>query len=281
VLQATTPNAKAVPPTEPRPAFSDADAREGQQALLRSCARMKDRFAIFDVPEGMSPDQAVAWADDLRAEAGQYAAVYYPWLVVPDLQQVGVVRRLPPSGHITGMAAGVDRRIGVHKPPANERLEDVYGMEREVDAPVHGQLNDAAVNVIRAFPGRGLRAAGTRTLTDADHAEWLFVNVRRLFLMIEASIEQSSQWAAFEPNRPDRWRELDRVVRYFLDDLWRGGQLDGATADEAYYVQCDDATNPPDQIDAGRMTCLIGAQPPRPAEFVIVRLGRTVNPTPS
>ncbi len=180
----------------------------------------------------------------------------------------------PPSGHVAGMVARVDRRDGVHKPPANERLDGVRGVERDLDTELHGQLNDDSVNVIRAYPARGVRVAGARTLASTDFPEWRFVHVRRLLLMIEESIDQATQWAVFESNRQEMWRAIDRAVRNFLDAQWRAGRLDGATPEDAFTVVCDESTNPEREANLGRFTCVISVAPPQPAEVVVVRLGR-------
>jgi phage tail sheath protein FI len=134
-------------------------------------------------------------------------------------------------------------------------------------------LNDESVNVIRTFNGRGVRIAGARTLS--SDSEWRYVNVRRLLLMIERALERSTQWLVFEPNNQDLWRDVDRVLRSFLEDLWRRGMLDGATAAEAFDVACDERTMSGDDIDRGHLIGTIGVQPPWPAEFVIARIGRT------
>ena len=150
-------------------------------------------------------------------------------------------------------------------------------MRWQVDDIRHGVLNERGINVIRSFNGRGIRVAGARTLS--SDIEWRYVNVRRLMTMIEEAIDESTQWTVFEPNNRDLWRDIDRVVRGFLDALWRRGMLDGATAEEAYFVRCDETTNPPEETDAGRVICLVGVQPPWPAEFVVVRIGKTQGAT--
>jgi uncharacterized protein len=144
-----------------------------------------------------------------------------------------------------------------------------------VDDVAHGTLNDAGINVIRLFNGRQIRIGGERTLADPSDPQWTYINVRRLLIMIERSIRASTHWTVFEPNNPVLWRELDRVVRSFLQGLWQRGFLDGSKQEEAYSVQCDQATNPPWETDQGRMICEIGVLPPWPAEFVIVRIGVT------
>lgn len=257
------------------PAFTEPAIMELQNTLVRQCERLKDRVAILDVPrlngQDLPPPAVIAWRNRF---ATRYAALYYPWLRVPDpLSLDGLLCDVPPCGHIAGIYARVDRQVGVHKPPANEVLAYAQDVSIQVDDLLHGVLNDQAVNVIRAYRGRGLRLAGERTLS-AD-PEWRYINVRRLLIMIEEAIDQQTQWIVFEPNNPDLWREVDRVVRSFLDGLWRRGMLDGATAADAYAVTCDETTNPPEETEMGRLICRIGVQPPWPAEFVVVRIGKT------
>jgi hypothetical protein len=243
---------------------------DAHQAMMASCLRAKDRIALLDLAPTMTPAAAVAYPDQLPHES--IAAIHYPWLIVDDaLRLRGPVRAVPPSGHVAGMFARVDRRRGVHKPPANEALEGVYDTGFALDAPTHGLLNDAGINAIRAIPGRGILVLGARTL-DPD-IKWRYVNVRRLFLMIEQALDQELQSLVFEPNNPQLWREIRRSVGGFLDRLWQLGMLDGDTAADAYTVRCDDTTNPPWETEQGRVTCVIGVQPPYPAEFVIVRIG--------
>jgi uncharacterized protein len=246
------------------------DLATAHEAVMASCLRARDRMALLDLPPAMTPDAAAAYPGSLSRDS--IGALYYPWLVVDDaLRLRGNVRAVPPSGHVAGMFARVDRRRGVHKPPANEALEGVYDTGRPLDAATHGLLNDAGVNAIRAVPGRGILVLGTRTL-DPD-IKWRYVNVRRLFLMIEQNLDKELQSLVFEPNNPQLWREIRRSVSGFLDRLWQLGMLDGDTAADAYTVRCDDSTNPPWETEQGRVTCVIGVQPPYPAEFVIVRIG--------
>ena len=264
---------------EQPPAFNEGQIRAIQAQLIGQCERLKDRMAILDIPrfnnQEMTQAAVHAWRNEFSTK---YAALYYPWLMVPDpLRLDGLLRPIPPSGHVAGVYARVDQRVGVHKPPANEVLEGTRDVSTAVDDVDHGDLNEQGVNVIRSYSGRGVRVAGARTLS--RDSEWRFVNVRRLLIMIEEAIDEGTQWTVFEPNNPDLWREVDRVARSFLDGLWRRRMLDGATAEEAYLVRCDETTNPADVTERGQMICLIGVQPPWPAEFVIVRIGKTENGT--
>ena len=258
------------------PALNDTDMARLQRALVRQCETLHDRFAILDPRIGdESPTQVLNWRRQFET---RYAALYYPWLRVPDpLELDSVLRLVPPSGHVAGVYARGDLRVGVHRPPANVEVESALDVATRVNDAQHGDLNDQGVNVIRPYNGRGIRVAGARTLSSDPLAR--YVNVRRLLIMLVEAFESQTQWATFEPNNPDLWREADRAARSLLDDLWRRGALDGATAEAAYSVRCDAATNPPAETEAGRMICEIGVQPPWPAEFVIVKIGRTESGT--
>ena len=136
----------------------------------------------------------------------------------------------------------------------------------------HDQLNPSGINCIRAFPGRGIRVWGARTLS--SEAEWRYLNVRRLFNYLEESILNGTQWVVFEPNDDALWARIRRTVSDFLVNQWRAGALFGLTPGEAFYVQCDRETNPAEGIDAGQVVCQIGIAPVKPAEFVIFRLSQ-------
>ncbi len=258
------------------PAFSEAEISNLQQALVRHCEELRNRVAVLDARyEDRTPPAVLDWR--LQFDTS-FAGLYWPWLAVNDpLQLEGLVRQVPPSGHMAGIFARNDLRIGVHKAPANEIVEGAKDLTAGIAEVQHGDLNSSGVNVIRAISGRGLRIMGARTL--ASDQSLRYMNVRRLLIMIEESIDRSCQWTVFEPNNPDLWRQISRVARNFLDTLWRKNMLDGATARDAYFVKCDETTNPESETGAGRLTCLVGVQPPWPAEFVIVRIGKTESST--
>ena len=260
------------PPLEFPPPFGDSDIDAVYRALVAHCEKLRFRFAILETRDGLLPELAIA----ARAQSdSKYAAIYYPWVLVDDpLRLTGLARRVPPSGAVAGVFARTDRRRGVHKPPANEVVEGALDVGFDVDEVVHGILNDADVNVLRAFPGRGIRVYGARTV--AADILWRYVNVRRLVSMIEKAIDRGTQWTVFEPNAVPLWREIDRVVRSYLETLFRQGLLDGTSSEEAYFVKCDESTNPPEALE-GRVVCRIGVQPPYPAEFVVIVIGKTQN----
>jgi hypothetical protein len=163
---------------------------------------------------------------------------------------------------------------GVHKAPANEALRGALNLTYRLTAEEQGELNQNGVNCIRFFLREGIRIWGARTVADGS-SEWRYLNVRRLFTMIEESIAQSTRWIVFEPNDQSLWKSIRRDIGAFLTRLWRDGALMGATPDEAFFVKCDAETNPPDVIDAGQVVTLIGVAPVKPAEFIIFRISQS------
>jgi hypothetical protein len=263
------------PPTDParRQAMLD-HAGKVQGAMLDHCTTMWDRFAILDAPPGLSPQEIKGYRDTkLSSSSSKYGALYYPWIWVgnPDSKAARQTPdlMLPPSGHLAGVYARVDQTRGVHKAPANEDIRGVTRFERNLINSEQDLLNPAGINCLRAFPGRGNLVWGARTLARADELEWMYVNVRRLFIYIEKSIYEGTQWAVFEPNDMDLWERVKRSVSVFLTRVWRDGALFGATPDEAFYVRCDAALNPAANRDLGILTVEVGLAPVKPAEFVV------------
>jgi phage tail sheath protein FI len=254
--------------------FGDDEIRDAQIDIINSCIRRRDRMAILDMPPVDRRRAIASMKTPGRWPDTSFAAFYHPWIVVADPARFdGIVRHVPPSGHVAGMYARVDRQRGVHKPPANQPLEGAFDLREGIDDASHGELNDNRINAIRAIPGRGILVLGVRTL-DPD-VRWRYVNIRRLFSAIEEALDEQMQWVTFEPNSTRLWRDVDRAVRGLLERLYRAGMLDGETSEQAYVVRCDASTNPSPATDEGRVTCVIGIQPPYPAEFVVVRIGVT------
>jgi hypothetical protein len=186
-----------------------------------------------------------------------------------DLQS-GVPRLVPPSGHVLGLYARTDDERGVWKAPANDVLRGVFDLEYPINAEQQGVLNPKGVDVIRQFPGRGIRVWGARTLS--SNSLWKYVSVRRLFIFLEHSIYEGTQWVVFEPNDEKLWARVKDTIRLFLRTQWRNGAMMGLTEDEAFTIACDRSTMTQDDILNGRLVCEIGIAPVRPAEFVIFRI---------
>jgi Bacteriophage tail sheath protein len=242
-----------------------------QLAMIAHCELMGDRMAIIDPPPGLSPQQVREWRTDLAGYDSKYAALYYPWVKVYD-PATGTNQYIPPSGHMAGIWARNDATRGVHKAPANEVVRGAIALETQLTKAEQELLNPIGVNCIRAFPGRGVRVWGARTLS--SDAAWRYLNVRRLFNYLEESILNGTQWVVFEPNDDALWARIRRTIGAFLTMEWRRGALFGLTPDEAFYVRCDRETNPAESIDAGQVVCEVGVAPVKPAEFVIFRLAQ-------
>ena len=242
-----------------------------QMAMYEFCERNGYCFAILDAPPDLNPQQVKEWRLSANYDS-KYAALYYPWIQVADLSGEGSMRLVPPSGHMAGIYARSDVERGVHKAPANEVVSGATGLAMQVTKGEQDILNPLGVNCIRSFPGRGIRVWGARTLS--SDAAWRYINVRRLFNMIEESIERGTQWVVFEPNDPDLWARVRRDVRAFLSVIWRSGALFGLTPDEAFYVKCDEETNPQEIRDLGQLIIEVGIRPVKPAEFVIFRISQ-------
>lgn len=236
-----------------------------QVAMIAHCELMGDRMAILDPPPGLNAQQIREWRVDKAGYDSKFATLYWPWVSTGN-------GYLPPSGFIAGIWGRNDDTRGVHKAPANEIVRGAIGLETQITRKEHDLLNPVGINCIRAFPGRGIRVWGGRTLS-SDPA-WRYLNIRRLFNYLEESILTSTDWVVFEPNDHALWAKLRRTISAFLVNEWRKGALFGLTPDEAFYVKCDDETNPAEGIDAGEVICEIGVAPVKPAEFVIFRLSQ-------
>jgi hypothetical protein len=243
-----------------------------QQTIIDYCEAVRYCFAILDTPPGLMPQETAEWRKTVNYDTTR-AAVYYPWVEIADMtDNAGRTRTVPPSGHIAGVYARVDNTRGVHKAPANEIMRSVLGLEVQITKGENDILNPLGVNAIRSFPGRGIRIWGARTLS--SDASWRYINVRRLFSMIEESIERGTQWVVFEPNDQALWGRVKRDVSAFLKQVWRTGALFGQSPQQAFYVKCDEELNPPEARDLGQLVVEIGIAPVKPAEFVIFRVSQ-------
>jgi phage tail sheath protein FI len=242
-----------------------------QLGMIAHCELMGDRMAILDPPPGMNAQQVKEWRVDKAGYDSKFAALYWPWTKVAD-PSTGQLGFIPPSGLVAGIWGRNDDTRGVHKAPANEVIRGVVDLEVRLTKNEHDLLNPLGINCIRAFPGQGIRIWGARTLS-SDPA-WRYVNERRLFNFLEESILAGTNWVVFEPNDVALWARIRRTISAFLVMQWRAGALFGQTPDEAFYVKCDDETNPAEGIDAGQVVCEIGVAPVKPAEFVVFRLAQ-------
>jgi len=282
------------------PGYTDAASYD---AVLAHCEKMKDRIGILDAPGDVeditmltqvATSKATSSSEgggagksggtkELSGDAGRglrarqsdggYAAFYFPWITVRDPLAANELVNVPPSGHLAGIWARTDATRGVHKAPANEAVRGALNLTYLLTREEQGILNQSGVNCIRSFAREGIRVWGARTIADGS-SEWRYLNVRRLFNMIEESIATSTRWIVFEPNDRTLWKSIRRDITAFLTRLWRDGALMGRTPQEAFFVKCDEETNPTDVIDAGIVVTLIGIAPVKPAEFIVFRISQ-------
>jgi phage tail sheath protein FI len=239
-----------------------------QAALIGHCELLKDRFAILDPPDRENIDEIGAFRQVLDTE---FAALYYPWLVTVDPSTSQNVH-VPPSGHLAGIYADTDINRGVHKAPANVVIQGINltgGLAADITKREQDVLNPVGINALRFFPGLSQRVWGARTLS--SDTNWKYINVRRLFIYVEKSIFIGTQWVVFEPNNDQLWALVRQSISAFLATVWQTGALAGTTQDQAFFVQCDRTTMTQDDLDNGRLICIIGLAPVYPAEFVIFR----------
>lgn len=242
-----------------------------QSALITHCEMTGSRFAILDAPFNATTIDQLLWHRDQYNTT--YAAIYHPWLLAfdPLLKKNSYT---PPSGAMAGIYARVDNTRGVWKAPANEVVRNVIGLSVNYNEADQGKLNPKGVNLIRSLPGMGIRVWGARTCS--SDSNWKYVNVRRLFIYIEESIKANTSWAVFEPNDENLWSRVSGTIHVFLTTLWRDGALAGSSADEAFFVNVGRTTMTQDDISNGRLICVIGVAPVRPAEFIIFRITQKI-----
>ena len=238
-----------------------------QLSLVSHCERLGSRFAVLDIPrDSLSVADIMAQRDIVDSD---YCAMYHPWLQVFDpLDKKDIF--IPPSGAMLGVYARSDNTRGVHKAPANETVAACTGLRCNYNTGEQDMLNPKGVNLIRRMPGLGIRVWGARTASSKP--QWKYINVRRLFIYLEETIKANTGWVVFEPNDELLWIRVKRTIEVFLEGVWRSGALAGGTAAEAFFVDIGPSTMSKDDIDNGRLICVIGVAPVKPAEFVIFRL---------
>jgi phage tail sheath protein FI len=244
------------------------EARTIARLLIAHCEKLRYRVAVLDSGDGQT-------LTDVRAYRGQMdttrAALYYPWVRAFDPFSEREIH-LPPSGFVAGIYARTDIERGVHKAPANEVVRLAVGFELLLNRGQQEVLNPEGINCLRFFEGRGFRVWGARTAS--SDPEWKYLNVRRYFAYLERSIDKGTQWAVFEPNGEDLWANVRATVEDFLFNEFQSNHLLGSKPAEAYFVRCDRTTMTQNDLDNGRLVCLVGVAPLRPAEFVIFRIGQ-------
>jgi uncharacterized protein len=254
-----------------------------QSNIIDHCENLHDRVAILDAP----PNPSDLTEGNIKVMTNtDYGALYFPRIKVfdivtkltnPDVEEGEIY--VSPSGHVAGIYARVDHTRGVHKAPANEPVHGALGLEHQISKALQDGLNPGGVNCIRNINGK-INVWGARTIGGDLNADTKYISTRRLLIFLEKSIDQGTQWVVFEPNDRALWAKIVRNVSAFLTNVWRDGALFGSTPQEAFYVRCDDETNPFDERELGKVTTEIGVAIVKPAEFVIFRVQQWAGPQP-
>lgn len=238
-----------------------------QLALVAHCENTASRFAVLDIPREKKKVADVQTHRNIFDST--YASMYNPWLQVFDpLEKRNIF--IPPSGSVIGIYSRTDQTRGVHKAPANEVVRSCIGLDCQYNKGEQDILNPKGVNLIRYFTGQGIRVWGARTCS--SNTLWKYINVRRLFIFLEESIKRGTNWVVFEPNDDKLWARVSRTIDAFLTRVWLDGALMGSSPGEAFFIKVDRSTMTQDDIDNGRLICVIGVAPVKPAEFVIFRI---------
>lgn len=235
-------------------------------ALVGHCETLKNRVAVLDMPKDISKTKDLIEYRNMIDSS--YAAMYHPWIQVFD-RSSNKPDFVPPSGAVLGVYSRTDINRGVHKAPANETVF-CTGLKTNYTKAEQDILNPEGINLIRSFPGQGIRIWGAKTAS--SNSAFKYINVRRLFIYVEESIKANTNWVVFEPNDATLWQRVNMTVSSFLDSMWRTGMLAGSSASEAYFVEIGPSTMTRDDIMNGRLICNIGIAPSRPAEFVVFRV---------
>lgn len=262
-------------PTAEATPLDPADSRQLQMLMIDQCERLHYRVALIDPPDRKQIGEMQDWPKNqgLVMRSSRFAAIYYPWLKVPDALGIeGLSRRIPPSGHVAGAYAQTDLTYGVQRPPANVELQFVDDVTQAISDLQQEGLNDNSVNAIRTFPGRGVRVWGARSLAPRDDSEWRFIHVRRLMSAIEETAQRSSRWAVFQNNNHALRNSLKHSLTVLLEGIWAKGGLKGTKPVDAFYVKCDTTNNPQSVIDQGKVICEVGVAVAAPMEFIIFEI---------
>ena len=249
-------------------ALAPDGTRAGVVLLQDHVERMRYRVAVIDCGQGLTVAEVHAFRAGFDSK---HMALYYPWLRVRD----PIARKeilLPPSGFVAGIFVRNDTERGVWKAPANEAVNGAIGPERPLGQAEQEVLNPEGINCLRLFEGRGMRLWGARTLS--SDPEWKYLNVRRYLAYLERSIDRGTQWVVFERNDATLWAKVCRTIEDFLLNEWRTDALLGDKPEKAFLVRCDRTTMTQNDLDNGRLICLVGVAPINQAEFITFRIGQ-------
>ncbi len=257
---------------------------EQQQAvlglLLNLAETTHDRELLIDLPAEITrAEAAIAWLADRRLgldeDVPRSMAVYHPRLMVPDPLGglLRPLREISPLGHVAGVISRLDRERGAHHTPANAELLEAVDLAVFYEADEQGALAMAGLNPLRCSAGRGLVVWGGRTAFDPENGQTgLFLAHRRLIHRLVRAIRRVAEPLVFENNGPDLWLTLVRAITSVLLEAWQAGALKGEIPEQAFQVNCDESTTPPETEDAGQLLCEVKLAPAVPMEFITLRI---------
>lgn len=271
-------NIMCIPPNVRESNVADEDA--GISLLNKALAYCQKRRAILivDPPTKWSdPDKAADDSAGIRSLLrSKNAVVYFPQVRLADPLKENRLETFPPSGVMAGIMARTDALRGVWKAPAGTEaiLSGVSELTYKMTDGENGKLNPLGINCLRSFAVYGNVAWGARTMEGADQlaSEWKYLPVRRMALFIEESLYRGTQWVVFEPNDEPLWAQIRLNIGAFMNNLFRQGAFQGKTPREAYLVKCDKETTTQNDINLGIVNMVVGFQPLKPAEFVIIKI---------
>lgn len=252
------------------------NATEIYSAAIALCDQRRAMLLIDPPPNVNTVAAAVDWKTNTLGVVDPNGAAYFPRLRLADALNNGQLRTFAPSGVVAGVYANTDATRGVWKAPAGigATLNGVQNMTYQLSDQENGALNPLGLNCFRTFPLYGPVLWGARTLVGADAManQWKYVPVRRVALFLEESLYRGTKWVVFEPNDEPLWAAIRLNVGSFMDSLFKKGFFQGITADQAYFVKCDDETTTQADIDLGIVNILVGFAPLKPAEFVVIQI---------
>lgn len=265
-----------------------AEVLQLQQAVLGHCSRLNDRMALLDclplrgpdgkprTPQARLPRLVSTWparAGTVHTHEAASGALYWPWIVVSAVgadRAGNALRTVPPCGHVAGMVARIDASAGRHKAPANEALAGAHDVDQTVPAAALAELHAEGANGLRVLPGHGVMVCGARTLSDLP--AYRHIGARRVVLGLVRWAESGLRDLVLESHEPALWERIRQRLCGWCHARYLEGALRGETPEEAYFVQCDAETNPPEARDQGRVQCRVGLAAAVPAEFIVLQL---------
>jgi len=247
---------------------TDKHVESVQHEMVHQAERCRDRMAILDIPGHLDHQDALTWRQMFDSD---FAALYFPWIAIAS--DTGT-REVPPAGHVAGVYSRVGNTLGIHVPPANQELRGAVDLNRILHDDDLGHMNNRGLNCLQMLTARGIRIWGSRTASSDGSLQ--YVNVRRVLSAIIRTLSLDLQWVVFEPNQPSVWKVLERNIGFFLTDMWRAGAFVGAMPQDAFFVRCNEETNPPETRDAGMIIVEVGVAIVRPAEFIVFRVEQEI-----